>query len=172
MNRTLLHTVKSPAVLLFIGGFLLPIAAFLLKEMMFFPLKASCVAPQAWYEISDNKNWTLTRGIYRFYREGLTQRRVIYTGSINHYVNGGRSLHPVAVLREVTLSTTISGNRLHSTVLQQSSRLGDQSSNADVVKYVFPHIVPGETSINAVYLLDGKALAIGSASSARTLCIN
>ncbi|CAX54728.1 conserved uncharacterized protein [Erwinia pyrifoliae Ep1/96] len=139
---------------------------------MFFPLKASCVAPQAWYEISDNKNWTLTRGIYRFYREGLTQRRVIYTGSINHYVNGGRSLHPVAVLREVTLSTTISGNRLHSTVLQQSSRLGDQSSNADVVKYVFPHIVPGETSINAVYLLDGKALAIGSASSARTLCIN
>lgn len=172
MNRTLLNIVKSPITLFFIGGFILPFMVCVLKDMVFYPLKTNCVVPQARYDISDDKNWTLTRGIYRFYRDGLTLRRVVYTGSISHYINGGRQLYPVAVLREITVSSSVSKNQLINTIIHQSSRLGDQSNNDEVVKYVFPHIIPGETSTNRIYLLDGKALAVSGENSAPTLCVN
>lgn len=172
MNRTLLNIVKSPTTLFFIGGLILPFVACALKDIVFNPLKASCVVPQARYDISDENNWTLTRGIYRFYRDGLTRWRVVYTGSISDYINGGRQLHPVAVLREITVSSSASQNRLINTTIQQSSRLGDQSNNNEVAKYVFRHITPGEISTSRMYLLDDKALAVGGENSVPMLCVN
>lgn len=172
MSRTLLNTAKSTTTLLFCAGFLLTTIGFLMKESVIYPLQAICVAPQAYVEIDDRDNWTMARGIYRFYREGLTQARIVYTGTISHYVNGNAPAHPIAVLREVTVEKALSGNSLRSTVLEQSRLLGDQSSNADVVNYIFPHIVAGKSHISWLYLLNGVALASGTETTPRTLCIN
>ncbi|HEY3590804.1 MAG TPA: hypothetical protein VGL07_12100 [Buttiauxella sp.] len=171
MNRTILGTIKSPTTLLFLGGFVVALLGFLIKEMMFYPVKATCTAPVSYYAI-DKDSWTLTRGVYRFYREGINKGRTVYIGTINHYKGDLPSQSPIPVLREVRFTGTLEKNIMRTTVTSQSRRLGDQSSDAEVTKYVFPHIQPGETSTSSLYLLEGKVLASGTETVPRVLCIN
>lgn len=171
MNRTILGIIKSPTTLLFLGGFVLALLGFFLKEMFFYPVKSTCVAPMSYYAI-DEDNWTLARGVYRFYSEGYNKGRTVYIGTINHYKGDLPSQSPIPVLREVRFSSTTEKNIMHSTITSQSRRLGDQSTDAEVTKYVFPHITPGDTSTSSIYLLEGKVLAAGTETVPRVLCIN
>ncbi|HEY3985267.1 hypothetical protein [Cedecea sp.] len=172
MNRTILKTVKSPGVLLFAAGFAVAVLGFAMKEFFFYPVKAVCVAPVSYYSIDEDENWTLTRGVYRFYREGLTHGRTVYIGTISHFVGDLPKQSPIPVLREVRFTGILEKNIMRTTVASQSRRLGDQSTDAEVVKYVFPHITPGETSTSSLYLLNGKVIASGTETVPRILCIN
>lgn len=172
MSRIILPNVKSSTLLWSGGSFLLVLLFFWVKEVMFYPLKNTCVAPESYYSIDDNNHWTVARGVYHSYREGLSEVRIVYNGTIQHYTSGMPSMRAVTVLREVIIEGHLRQNRLHSTVLEQSRKLGDQSSDQQVLQYVFPHIKPGEKSTTWIYLLNGLAIATGSETTPRTVCVN
>lgn len=172
MNRTILDTIKSPATLLFIGGFAVAMLAFLIKETVFYPLKATCISPVSYYSIDDDENWALARGVYRTYREGLSEGRIVYIGTLTHFEKDTPKAYPIPILREVRFDGALKGNLLRITVTGQNRRLGDQSSEEQVINYVFPHINIGDVYTTALYLLDGKAIASGSEAAPRVMCIN
>jgi hypothetical protein len=172
VSRIILPNVKSSTLLWSGGSFLLVLLFFWVKEVMFYPLKNTCVAPVSYYSIDDNNHWTVARGVYHSYREGLSEVRTVYNGTIQHYTSGMPSMRAVTVLREVIIEGHLRQNRLHSTVLEQSRKLGDQSSDQQVLQYVFPHIKPGEKSTTWIYLLNGLAIATGSETTPRTVCVN
>lgn len=172
MNRTILDTIKSPATLLFIGGFAVAVLAFFIKETVFYPLKATCISPVSFYSIDHDDNWALTRGVYRTYREGLSEGRIVYIGTLTHFQKDIPKEYPIPILREVRFEGALKGNLLRITVTGQNRRLGDQSSDEQVIKYVFPHIAAGDVYTSALYSLDGKAVATGTEAAPRVMCIN
>ncbi|WP_435952270.1 hypothetical protein [Dryocola sp. BD626] len=171
MNRTILDTIKSPLILFFLGGIAVSLACVFIKEMVVYPMTATCVAPVSYYAIDEDK-WTLTRGVYRFYREGISEGRTVYIGTISHFKGDLPSESPIPVLREVRFTGVFDNNTMRTTITSQGRRLGDQSSDEDVKKYVFPHLVPGEVSTSSLYLLEGKVLATGTEATPRVLCLD
>ncbi|WP_187497748.1 hypothetical protein [Erwinia aphidicola] len=172
MSRTISPNAKSSIVLWFTGSFLLIVLLFGVKALLAYPVRNTCVAPVSYYSIDDKNHWTAVRGVYHSYREGLTQVRIVYNGTVQHFTSGMPSAPSVTVLREVIIDMRLRQNRLHSKVIEQSRKLGDMSSDQQVLQYVFPHIKPGENSTTWLYMLNGLILATGTEATPRTVCIN
>jgi len=172
VNRSIFAFIKSPLTLLFIGGFVVALGAFIGRAIYSTPLKSQCVAPVSFYAIHDDNHAVLTRGIYRTFRAGLHQGRITFIGSIARF-NGSKTPEPaVPVQREVTFEGSFSGNLMHMVVTGHHRRIGDQSTDQDVQDFVFPQIGNGDTSNTSLYLLDGKVLASGTETVPRVACIN
>ncbi|MCQ4444177.1 hypothetical protein NOX22_06175 [Enterobacter cloacae] len=171
-NRSIFAMIKSPRVLLFLGGMVAGIGGMALYAFSTSPYKSVCIAPTSYYTIEDDNNATLARGIYRSYRDGLFSGHTTYIGSISHFKDGKRDGLPKAVNREVRYDVGMSGKRIHLTVTSQHRKLGGQTADEDVAEYIFPQINPGEMATSTVYLLDDKVLASGTETVARIACMN
>lgn len=136
------------------------------------PLKDTCITPVSYYAIDGDDDWTVARGVYRNYREGLSRGRAVYVGTITHYQNNEAAGKPIPVLREVQYKGEIMNNLVRLTATGNSRRIGDHSSTEDVTKYVFPYIATGTTSTFSLYLLNGEAMATGTEATPRSLCVN
>lgn len=172
VNRSIFGFIKSPALWLFTGGFVLAFVGFFAKAVYTTPLKAQCVSPVSFYAITDNDNVTLTRGIYRSYRDGINQGRITFVGSISRFIDAKRQAPPMLVQREVQFEGSFRGNLLRMTVTGHHRRLGDQSDDKEVTENIFPQINQGGTGNTSLYVLDGKVMATGTETVARVACIN
>jgi hypothetical protein len=172
VNRSIFGFIKSPALWLFIGGFMLAFLGFLAKAVYTTPLKSQCVSPVSFYVITDDDNVTLTRGVYRSYRDGMNQGRITFIGSISRFIDAKLQAPPMPVQREVQFRGSFSGNLLRMTITGHHRRLGDRSDDKEVTENIFPQINQGETGNTSLYLLDGKVLATGTETVARVACIN
>ncbi len=172
MNRTISDIIKSPTAWLFCAGFIAVTVAFAVKEAVDYPLNSTCVSPLSYYTIANDDDWTLARGVYRTYRESLHEWRMVYVGTINYHNADTPINHSVYVLREVRFEGSIKNNILRSTITGTNRRLGDQSSNEEVGKYVLPDINPGASNSNMLFLINGVAVATGAEATPRSLCIN
>jgi hypothetical protein len=172
VNRSIFAFIKKPSLLVFLGGFIAAFSGCVVYSLGTTPLKYQCAMPVSLYAIKDENSVVLTRGIYRSFRSGLETGRITFVGSITHFVDGKQSALPTPVMREVMVKTSFTDNLLFMTVTAQHRRLGDQSSDRDVQDYIFPQIHPGDTNTTSLYLLDGKVIATGSETVARTACIN
>ncbi|WP_148242062.1 hypothetical protein [Enterobacter asburiae] len=171
-NRSIFAIIKSPLTLLFIGGLAVGLGGIALYDFSTAPHKKVCVAPTSYYTIEDDNNATLTRGIYRSYRDGLFNGHTTYIGGISHFKDGILAGRPTSVNREVRYDVDFSGKRVHLNVTSQHRKLGDQSTDQDVRDYIFPQIAPGEVATSTLYLLDDKVLASGTETVARIACMN
>lgn len=161
--------VNLKTILAFVLGFCMTLGAMFLKELYASPLREGCAMPVSYYDLRDD-DVTLTRGIYRSYRDGLSRGHVTYEGNITHFHGDKRVATPEPVNREVRYDASISGNTFSMTVTGHNRRLGDKSSDTDVTDYVFPLIKPGEKGTSWLYLLNGKALATGTETVPRMVC--
>lgn len=172
VSRSIFAFIKSPLTLLFVAGFIVAFIGSAIYAWFRTPLASQCISPVSFYAIKDDENVTLTRGIYRTFREGLNEGRITFTGSISHFSDEKPLSPPIPVQREVQFEGAFSGNLLHMTVTGHHRRLGDQSNDKDVTDNIFPQIKNGETGSTSLYLLDGKVLATGTETVARVACID
>lgn len=172
VNRTIFAFIKSPLVLLFIGGFILAIGGTALRTWYVSPLKEQCTFPVSYFYIHSDSDVTLTRGIYRTFRDGLNRGHMTFIGNISHFNKEGLLKQPTPVNRELRFSAEVNNNQFELTVISHSRRLSDLSTDKEVQDYVFPHIQPGSVSTSSLYLLDGKVLAAGTETVPRSACIN
>ncbi|WP_343552940.1 hypothetical protein [Pantoea sp.] len=114
----------------------------------------------------------MTRGVYLAYRDGLNKGHMTFIGNISHYNQQGLIAPPTPVNRELRFTGEAHDNQFEMTVVSQSRRLSDLSTDQEVKDYVFPHIDPGSVSSSAFYLLEGKVLAAGTETVARSACVN
>lgn len=171
-NRSIFASTKLMLALLFVVSMVVGLGGMVLYNVYQSPYKSVCVAPTSYYTIEDDNNATLVRGIYRSYRDSLFNGHSTYIGSISHFKDGKQEGRPTVVNREVRFGVEVDGKRLHLTVTSQHRKLGDQSSDKEVMDYVYPHIVPGDIATSTTYLLDKTVLASGTESVARIACTN
>lgn len=172
MNRTISDIIKSPTTWLFCTSFITAIVAFTVKEAIYYPLKSTCVSPVSYYAIENDDHWTRARGVFRTYRESLTEGRIVYIGTITYHNADAPTAHSVHVLREVRFKGTFKNNILRATITGTNRRLGDQSNKEEVAKYIFPHIKTGASYSNMLFLINGVTVATGEESTPSSLCIN
>lgn len=171
-NRSIFASTKFRLALLFMVSLIVGFGGKVYYGYYHLPYKSMCIAPTSYYNIEDQNNATLVRGIYRSYRDSLFSGHTTYIGSISHFKDGRIAKQPTAVHREVRFNTEVEGKRVHLTVTSQHRKLGDQSSDQEVKDYVYPQIGQGEVATSTLYLLDGKVLASGTESVARIVCTN
>lgn len=170
-NRSIFGFIKSPVTLLFLGGFIVAAGACLWRTVAMTPVRSICVSPVSFYEIKQDKQVTLTHGVFRTYRDGIARGHVTFTGSISRFRDGKLTAPPVQVNRENHFTGYINGNRVMLTITGHNRRLGDESSNSDVRSYVFPQMEKGETGTSGLYMLDNKVLGTGTETALRLACI-
>lgn len=172
VNRSIFAFIKSPLMMLFIGGFLLTLAGAALRTYYVSPLKEQCSFPISYFHIRSDTDVTMTRGVYRVYRDGLNKGHMTFNGNISHFNKDGLAAPPSPVNRELRFTGEAHNNQFELTVVSHSRRISDLTSDKDVKDYVFPHIEPGSVSMSSMYLLDGKVLATGTELVPRSVCIN
>lgn len=169
VNHSTFAFVNLKAAMVFVLGAFMALGVMFLKEWYASPLREGCAMPISYYDLRDDEV-TLTRGIYRNYRDGLSRGHVTYEGNITQFQGDKRVATPEPVNREVRYDASIAGNTISMTVTGHNRRLGDKSSDANVTDYVFPLIKPGEKGTSWLYLLEGKALATGTETVPRMVC--
>ena len=171
-KHSIFTLIKSPLVPIFIVGFILVPGAMLLREIYASPIKSGCSFPFSYYDIKGDQDITLTRGIFRTYRDGLDSGHLTFVGNLSHFKEGELTAPPVSLHRELHFTSKAQGSNIYMTVESQARRLGDQSTDQQVKDYVFPQISPGEVGSVTLYLLQGKVLSTGTETVARTVCVN
>ena len=164
--------IKSPLVPIFIIGFALVLGVMLVREWIASPVKMECSYPFSYYDIKSDQDVTLTRGIFRTYRDGISSGHLTFIGSLSHFSEGELTAPPVPLNRELHFALSIQGSNVHMTVKSHGRRLGDQSNDQQVKNYVFPQISGGEVGSSTLYLLQGKVLSTGTETVARTVCVD
>lgn len=83
-NHFIFAFIKSSLTLLFMGGMVAGLGGMVLYGFGTSKHASQCIAPTSYYVIEDNST-TLTRGIYRSYRDVLFRGHTTYIGSISHF---------------------------------------------------------------------------------------
>ncbi|UVC29952.1 hypothetical protein [Pantoea sp. SOD02] len=172
VNRTISAFIKSPLSLLFLAGFVITLVGMAVRAYSVSPLKDQCDFPVSFFHIRSDSDVTMTRGMYRTYRDGFNKGHMTFIGNISHFNQQGLVAKPTPVNRELRFTGEVHDNQFEMTVVSQSRRLSDHSSDQDIKDYVFPHIDPGSVSTSSLYLLNGKMLAAGTETVPRSGCIN
>ncbi|MBS0882966.1 hypothetical protein JK231_20475 [Pantoea sp. JGM49] len=170
-SRSIFASIKSPQLWLFIGCFVLAFSAVIGRWLTTTTQQSQCLFPLAFYDIKSEREWVLTQGIYRSYRDGFSQGHLSYLGTLSRFEDGQLTAPITPIHRAVWFNGEFNHNLLKITVTQHSRGLGDKSRDEDVQKYVFPHLQAGDVSVIAMYLFNGRVLASGTESVARNVCI-
>ncbi|TKV07862.1 hypothetical protein FDX19_16805 [Citrobacter sp. wls619] len=172
VNRSIFTSTKSKSAFLLIGGIVVGFGLVALYTLSRTPVKSKCVVPMSFYAIKAENDITLTRGVYRTYRDSLTTGHTTFNGNIREFKNDVLVGKPSPVHRSVNYKMEFSGSMLNMTVLNHTRRLGDSSSDQEVMDYVFPQLSYGESTSTTLYLLENRALASGTEIIARVVCTN
>ncbi len=161
---------KYPLIWLFICSFILAKGMSLGKGWLFLSQYAQCRFPLTFYDIKNEREVVLTKGIYRVYHDGFNHVHTSYIGTLSRFADGVRIAPVINVHRVISFEGNLHYNQLEMTAKNISRGLGDNSHDNDVREYVFPFIKLGDASIIGLYLLNGKVLASGTENAPRNIC--
>lgn len=135
------------------------------------PLMAGeCAAPFTFVEYFRNGEKTVANGEYALYTGTGKPNRTTYTGAIIYYDAQGEKKRIVRVNREIAWDVSFRHDQIISKITHNGRRMGDNSSDAEVMQYIFPNYHPDETIHATLFQLGGSVLATGPHNVPRILC--
>ncbi len=133
-------------------------------------LAGKCTAPFIFIEYFRNGEKTVAAGEYALYSATGKPNRTTYIGSIVYYDAQGEIARTSRINREIAWDVSFHQDKIVSKITSNGRRMGDSSSDAEVIQYIFPNYHAGETIHATLFQLGGSVLATGPHNVPRILC--